>query len=76
MVLFNIQNTNNHHKHCYVYHNRYVTIQLQKALDIGKMIMSSVLTRGNKSPVTIVKEDWKEEIEANTLHINFLEKYM
>ena len=31
---------------------------------------------GKKSPVAIVKEDWKTEIEANTIHVNFLEKYM
>jgi len=31
---------------------------------------------GKKSPVTIVKEDWKDEIEANTIHVSFIEKYM
>lgn len=30
---------------------------------------------GKKSPVAIVKEDWKAEIETNTIHVNFLEKY-
>jgi len=31
---------------------------------------------GKKSPVVIVKEDWKEEIEAGTIHVSFIEKYM
>lgn len=31
---------------------------------------------GKKSPVAIVKEDWKKEIEENTLQVKFLEKYM
>ena len=29
-----------------------------------------------KSPITIIKEDWNKEIEAGTLQVNFLEKYL
>ena len=31
---------------------------------------------GKKSPVAIVKEDWKDEIEAGTMNTSFIEKYI